>query len=582
MKVRLTIPLCKAIGVPSLAEYGLDDERSLEHDWVKYHEINLAYLPEDRVRKLVKLVETHSKIRGSGVVLKECALWLELVADKDGTGAERLKIRTVEHFVSMAIQVIGKVEGHRIYETDAARGVWMAYYVEDIQYHPRREERNEVYPEYATMSLWWIEFGKRRQYTERFDAEDCVHMTVAEALARQSFVVETPELRAQYLRELALYDKTVSKVGMQHFAHGVATDNLDGNGKNSHDGDSWRGRTNKIRLDHDGTEARVVVDVFRETDKESSDDRKHLDRWFWNNKRDAAVRAKRLSTEDPMYFVEDPERIEVPVHPMVACFDLKRHTRLRIHISQMRPYVYDEKLSEKLVLTDDVRSLVNMLVSRKAIFKDVIGGKGGGAIILCAGSPGTGKTLTAEVYAESMGRPLYTVQASQLGLEPDEMEDALLRVFARSQRWNAILLIDEADVYVAARSSNLTQNAIVGVFLRVLEYFSGTLFLTTNRSDLVDDAIASRCIARIDYAAPTPDQQRRIWRILADNADVPIADDVIDALVKKYPGISGRDVKNLLKLSSMLMSSRGEKTVTVATVDFAHKFKPTKSYSEKE
>ena len=38
-------------------------------------------------------------------------------------------------------------------------------------------------------------------------------------------------------------------------------------------------------------------------------------------------------------------------------------------------------------------------------------------------------------------------------------------------------------------------NAVVGVFLRVLEYFNGLLFLTTNRIDDIDEAIVSRCIA---------------------------------------------------------------------------------------
>ena len=45
-------------------------------------------------------------------------------------------------------------------------------------------------------------------------------------------------------------------------------------------------------------------------------------------------------------------------------------------------------------------------------------------------------------------------------------------------------------------------NAVVGVFLRVLEYFNGLLFLTTNRVDDIDEAIVSRCIALIRYHAP--------------------------------------------------------------------------------
>jgi len=68
------------------------------------------------------------------------------------------------------------------------------------------------------------------------------------------------------------------------------------------------------------------------------------------------------------------------------------------------------------------------------------------------------------------------------------------------------MLIDEADVYIKRRQDDITMNAVVGVFLRVLEYFNGLLFLTTNRIDDIDEAIVSRCIALIRFYSPT---QRR-------------------------------------------------------------------------
>ena len=43
----------------------------------------------------------------------------------------------------------------------------------------------------------------------------------------------------------------------------------------------------------------------------------------------------------------------------------------------------------------------------------------------------------------------------------------------RAQRWGAVMLIDEADVYIKRRDDDITMNAVVGVFLRVLEYFNG-------------------------------------------------------------------------------------------------------------
>ena len=184
-----------------------------------------------------------------------------------------------------------------------------------------------------------------------------------------------------------------------------------------------------------------------------------------------------------------------------------------------------------------------------------------------------GQAVARTVLAATRARGLRS-EPDRHSTNPSELEDELHKVFARATRWNAILLIDEADVYVAARGANLMQNAIVGVLLRVLEYYRGVMFLTTNRADIVDDAVASRCIARLDYDVPPVEDQRRIWRILADTSGLALTDEVIDAIVTKYPRLSGRDVKNILKLAAMVAAAR-EVPITMEVIEFAKRFKPT-------
>jgi len=56
-----------------------------------------------------------------------------------------------------------------------------------------------------------------------------------------------------------------------------------------------------------------------------------------------------------------------------------------------------------------------------------------------------------------------------------------------------VLLLDEADIFMEQRSeSDIKRNAMVGIFIRLLEYYQGILFLTTNRSGGLDQAFASR------------------------------------------------------------------------------------------
>jgi SpoVK/Ycf46/Vps4 family AAA+-type ATPase len=159
-----------------------------------------------------------------------------------------------------------------------------------------------------------------------------------------------------------------------------------------------------------------------------------------------------------------------------------------------------------------------------------------------------GKTLTAEVYAEIIGRPLYRVHSGQLGLNVSSMETALKEALTRAQRWGAVMLIDEADVYIKKRDDNITMNAVVGVFLRVLEYFNGLLFLTTNRIDDIDEAIVSRCIALIRYHAPDEAARGRIWRVMAEQFGLKLDDGLIAELARRFAQASGRDIKGLAKL----------------------------------
>jgi SpoVK/Ycf46/Vps4 family AAA+-type ATPase len=75
--------------------------------------------------------------------------------------------------------------------------------------------------------------------------------------------------------------------------------------------------------------------------------------------------------------------------------------------------------------------------------------------MLFSGSPGTGKTLTAESIADLLRLPLYSVDASQLGDTTEEIERKLRSVFRLVASWEAVLLLDEADVFMGKRVNDL-------------------------------------------------------------------------------------------------------------------------------
>ena len=240
---------------------------------------------------------------------------------------------------------------------------------------------------------------------------------------------------------------------------------------------------------------------------------------------------------------------ELPVHGYILAFHLELHQHLWVHVDDMQPYVYQPELKDKLILPPEQTDLIDILTAEMdVLMDDIVEGKSGGTTVLCAGPPGVGKTLTAEVYSEIIKRPLYRVHSGQLGLNVGEMETALKNTLTRAQRWGAVMLIDEADVYIKRRQDNIAANAVVGVFLRVLEYFNGLLFLTTNRVDDIDEAIISRCIALIKYHPPGRDDRRKIWQVMTEQFGLAIDTDLIHQLAELFPDASGRDIKGLAKL----------------------------------
>ncbi|KAK3325069.1 aaa family ATPase [Apodospora peruviana] len=147
---------------------------------------------------------------------------------------------------------------------------------------------------------------------------------------------------------------------------------------------------------------------------------------------------------------------------------------------------------------------------------DLIKGKGKGLFILLHGVPGVGKTATAEAIAAANGKPLFPITCGDLGLTPTEVEAALLRIFRLADTWNCVLLLDEVDTFFSQRARGdavLAKNAVVSVFLRVLEYYDGLLFLTTNRPGAIDEAFKSRIHLKLYYPSLTLNQTMEIWEM---------------------------------------------------------------------
>ena len=245
-----------------------------------------------------------------------------------------------------------------------------------------------------------------------------------------------------------------------------------------------------------------------------------------------------------MLFRSYGKHLRVPIHAYLPLFVLDKHQNTWVHLNNCKDYVYNPELKQKLVLDPHHEDLIDALSETYTIdIKDVVEEKSGGTVVLSTGSAGIGKTLTAEILSEVIKKPLYKINVSLLGTEPDEIEQKLQTAFNRANSWEAILLLDEADLYIMERGSDIKHNAIVTVFLKGLEYSKGLTFLTTNKGKNVDDAIMSRCTAIIKYSNPNEEARLRLWEILSVQFGLKLSLEERQTLTKEFPNASGRDIK---------------------------------------
>ncbi|KAI1085745.1 P-loop containing nucleoside triphosphate hydrolase protein [Whalleya microplaca] len=241
-------------------------------------------------------------------------------------------------------------------------------------------------------------------------------------------------------------------------------------------------------------------------------------------------------------------------------FDEKRF--LEFFVDAISPIQWNSRCFDDIVLDPEIKRTIQALVSTHSSqtegFTDIIEGKGQGLVFVLHGPPGVGKTLTAECVAEYVRRPLFMVSFAELGTDIGGLHEALASFMDLATTWKAILLIDEADIFLESRSFyDVHRNAMVSVFLRALDYYAGMIFLTTNRVNTFDDAFKSRIHIPLRYTDLSQDSRLQIWRNCCGR--VPGGVDIDEAGLAKLAEykLNGRQIKNAILSAQSLAAFDG-------------------------
>ena len=199
------------------------------------------------------------------------------------------------------------------------------------------------------------------------------------------------------------------------------------------------------------------------------------------------------------------------------------------------------------------------------LFRSLAMGKG--LNVLFAGPSGTGKTMAADVLANTLGFDLYKIDLSSVVSKYiGETEKSLARIFAEARTSNAILFFDEADALFGKRTQvkdahDRYANVEISYLLQKMEEYDGVVILATNLRKNLDEAFVRRLHFTIEFPMPDVTDRRRIWQQIWPEAAPrdPALD--LDFMARQIE-VAGGNIRNIALASAFLAAADGG-TVTM-------------------
>jgi len=207
------------------------------------------------------------------------------------------------------------------------------------------------------------------------------------------------------------------------------------------------------------------------------------------------------------------------------------------------------------------------------------GTRGLGIATLFSGESGTGKTLAAEVLANSLGLALFRIDLSAVVSKYiGETEKNLRKLFDAAEDIGAILLFDEADALFGKRSDvkdshDRYANIEVSYLLQRMEAYRGLAILTTNHKAALDTAFQRRLRFVVHFPFPDAVQREAIWRCVFPPGTPR---DNLDFGKLARLNVAGGNIRNIAMTAAFLAADAGT-PVTMAQLRRAAQLEAAKT-----
>ncbi|MBN1945319.1 MAG: AAA family ATPase [Bradymonadales bacterium] len=205
----------------------------------------------------------------------------------------------------------------------------------------------------------------------------------------------------------------------------------------------------------------------------------------------------------------------------------------------------------------EIESIINTVAVRRRVQRDWgferLSSRGLGLSCLFYGESGTGKTLAAEVIANTVGLPLYQVNMAEVVSKyVGETSKNLKRVFAEAAKSQCVLLFDEADAMFSRRtevkkSTDRYSNMEINLLLQLMESYDGITICTTNLKKGIDTAFERRFSSVVYFPEPDAKLRLAIWRHHLP-PEAPLGEDLeeeLPLLAEEYE-LSGGSIRSVV------------------------------------
>jgi hypothetical protein len=412
-------------------------------------------------------------------------------------------------------------------------------------------------PYRITLVFWAIGDGQLFDDSETVGFAELAERTVERGLAYYGLSVTSLEDIRLNRKTAAAISERFSLVGTRCLCNGLAvatlSDEVRSSGPSQNPLECGDGRGMQIRLAGD----EAVVDVLQEDRQTRQLLSVPLETIAnWRNYRTPVAFGGLIDILVHYIQAVDAEKLREAISAMfpsvsyVPVMLLKRNRRAYVHVEHLS--LLDAagrgQMFAGLCLPSRTKSFLQQyaMLSRGDTV-DLVATKSLSHCLLFTGPPGVGKTLSAEAIADYCDVPLYFVSCTNLGQAAEELQAKFELVAARAARWGAMVLLDDADLYVGSRLAARVQPEIVSQVLNFLERYNGWLFITTNMRTQVDDAIRSRCY-EVQIDLPGVRVLKEIWSVLMKRNGLPIVAEDCQKLASTYPKLSGREVMKVIRL----------------------------------